>query len=358
MKRAAIVVAFIASAALAQETPIIDSITPSSGPASGGTEVLIRGRNLDREVDCLLPCPTTVTFGKITIPIDRNSETLISVTTPAHDIGTVDVTVDVPGKPPVTVANGFTFTAGPEDAYERVLLPIHLDGVITGAFGAQWKTDLWMRNNGADAVAVAPWPCPAGQGCPAVFPLTHPLPSEQAIHNLPPLGLSQDAANPSRLLYLARPGADAVSFSLRFQDVARASIDGGVEMPVVREGELLRTPAQLFNVPLGPSFRVLLRVYELAYSSSEFRVVVYPQSEVDVPAVHESQLAASTSFNGPFRPKAAYGHLDVSALLNLEKVWPATARIEVTPLTPGSRFWAVVSIANNDTQVVTLVTPQ
>ena len=356
MKRALIVLALTTSA-FSQPAPIIDEITPSSGPAAGGTEVHIRGRNLRREVECLLPCPTTVRFGTITIPVEKETDSLISVTTPAHEIGVVDVTVDVPGKPPVTRVNGFTFTAGPEDSYERVLLPVHLDGVITGAFGAQWKTDLWMRNNGPNEVPIAPWPCPTGQGCPAVFPLTHSLPSEQSIHNLPPLGLPEDG-NPSRLLYLAKPGADAVSFSLRFQDISRASIDGGVEMPVIREGELLQTPAQLFNVPLGPSFRVLLRVYELSYSTSEFRVTVFAQSELDVPPVHQSQVTTSTTFAGPFRPKAAYGHLDISALLNLEKVWPQTARIEIAPLTPGSRFWAVVSIANNDTQVVTLVTPQ
>ena len=357
MKRALLVL-LLTTSAFAQSDPVIDELVPNSGPASGGTEVLIHGRNLKREVECLLPCPTTVTFGAITVPINRETrDGTLSVTTPAHEIGVVDVIVTIAGKPPATLANGFTFTAGPEDSYERVLLPIHLDGVITGAFGAQWKTDLWMRNNGPDAVAIAPWPCPAGQGCPAVFPLTHSLPSEHAIHNLPPLGLSEDG-NPSRLLYLQKPGADAVSFSLRFQDISRASIDGGVEMPVIRERELLATPAQLFNVPLGPSFRVLLRVYELAYASSEFRVLVYPQSEVDVPPVHESHAATNATLGGAFRPKAAYGQLDVSALLKLEKTWPATARIEVTPLTPGSRFWAVVSIANNDTQVVTLVTPQ
>ena len=33
-------------------------------------------------------------------------------------------------------------------------------------------------------------------------------------------------------------------------------------------------------------------------------------------------------------------------------------RIEVVPLTPNLRFWAFVSITNNETQEVTIVSPQ
>ena len=32
-------------------------------------------------------------------------------------------------------------------------------------------------------------------------------------------------------------------------------------------------------------------------------------------------------------------------------------RIEVTPVTPGLRFWTFVSVTNNETQHVTLITP-
>jgi hypothetical protein len=347
----------LAFGAFAQNTPVIDSISPGSGPSTGGTEVTITGNNLLTQVACILPCPTTVTFGEITVPVKSESPRELVVITPAHPIGTVDVTVEVAGVPPVTRENGFTFTATADDSHELVLLPIHLDGILHGAFGAQWRTDLWLRNNGSSIATLAPWSCPPDLVCLPVFPLTFALHPGRSLHNLPPLFLPPDG-NPSRLLFVLRPFSDDVSYNLRFADVSRFAIDGGAEMPVVRESELLTRPAQLHNIPLGPSFRVLLRIYDVEYGFSDFRVSIYPQSEDNPAAVHQAIVRASSPYVGSFRPKASYGFLDITGLLVLEKVWPATARIEIEPLTPGSRFWAFASITSNETQIVTLVTPQ
>jgi hypothetical protein len=349
-----IVLAFGASA---QNTPVISNISPSFGPSTGGTEVRISGDNLLPQVVCILPCPTTVTFGDVTVPIKSESDTELVVITPAHSSGTVDVTVSLAGIPPVTRENGFTFTATASDSHELVLLPIHLDGILHGAFGAQWRTDLWLRNNGTSIATLAPWSCPPDLVCLPVFPLTFALHPGLSIHNLPPLFLPPDG-NPSRLLFVLRPGSDAISYNLRFADVSRFALDGGAEMPVIRQSELLTRPAQLFNIPLGPTFRVLLRIYDVEYGFSDFRVSIYPQSEGDPPAVHQAIVRASSPYVGSFRPKASYVQLDITGLLVLEKTWPATARIEIEPLTPGSRFWAFASITNNETQIVTLVTPQ
>ena len=347
----------LAFGAFAQNTPVIDSISPNSGPSTGGTEVTISGDNFLPQVVCILPCPTTVTFGDITVPIKSESDTALVVVTPAHPSGTVDVTVSLAGIPPVTREDGFTFTATADDSHELVLLPIHLDGILHGAFGAQWKTDLWLRNNGSSIATLAPWSCPPDLVCLPVFPLTFALQPGRSLHNLPPLFLPPDG-NPSRLLFVLKPGSNDVSYNLRFADVSRFALDGGAEMPVIRESELLTRPAQLFNVPLGTAFRVLLRIYDVEYLFSDFRVSIYPQSEDDPAAVHQAIVRASSPFVGPFRPKASYAQLDITGLLVLEKVWPATARIEIEPLTPGSRFWAFASLTNNDTQIVTLVTPQ
>lgn len=345
----------LASTAFAQNTPVINDISPSSGSSTGGTEVTISGDNLHSQVVCVLPCPTTVTFGDITVPVEGESPRALIVRTPAHAIGTVDVTVTIAGQSPVTRENGFTFTAAPDDSYELVLLPIHLDGILPGAFGAQWKTDLWMRNNGPAVATLAPWPC-GPPVCLPVFPLVYFLEPGLSLHNLPPF--SVEDGNPSRILFVLRPGSDAVSFNLRFADVSRFAIDGGAEMPVIREAELLTEPAQLFNVPLGPSFRVLLRLYDVEYGSSDFRVTIYPQSETNEPAVHQAHVIATSPYVGPFRPKASYAQFDITGLLAQEKAWPEMARIAIEPLTPGSRYWAFASITNNETQIVTLVTPQ
>jgi hypothetical protein len=161
------------------------------------------------------------------------------------------------------------------------------------------------------------------------------------------------------MLYVEKSQARNIAFNLRFSDISRSLIDGGVEMPVVREAEMLDRTAQLFDVPLTPGFRVLLRVYDVAYSSSAFSVLVFPQAEnEDQPVVYWGQIQATTAVGNEFRSKAAYGSLDITSLLRETRQWPEKARIEIVPLTPGSRFWAFASITSNDTQIVTLVTPQ
>jgi IPT/TIG domain len=341
----------------AMALPVIDLITPSVGPSSGGTEVTIKGDGLLMQAACLLPCPTTVTFGDITVTVDSDSEHELRVTTPAHAPGPVDVIVHVTGEQPVTKANGFTFAASPEPSYEQILLPIHLDGVVPGAFGAQWKTDLWLRNNSLDAVTLVPWPCGLGDPCPGPDRLTFTLSARHSLHNLPPLDAAPDG-NPSRLLYVARPGATSLSLGLRFADVSRSTLDGGADLPVIRESELLTTTAQLFDVPLGSTFRVLLRVYDAEFSSSQFQVTLYPQAETVEAPVYSTVVTATSVYTGDFRPKAAYAPLDITGFLQLPLPWPQNVRIEITPLTPGSRYWAFASVTNNTTQAVTLVTPQ
>ncbi len=37
---------------------------------------------------------------------------------------------------------------------------------------------------------------------------------------------------------------------------------------------------------------------------------------------------------------------------------PAALRAEIEPLTEGSRHWGFISLANNETDLVTIVTPQ
>jgi hypothetical protein len=82
-------------------TPAVDSITPITGTASGGTVVTVRGSGLTGS--------TGVTFGgsagtSFTIVNDST----ITVTTPAHAAGAVNVVVANP-RGNVTLTNGYTY---------------------------------------------------------------------------------------------------------------------------------------------------------------------------------------------------------------------------------------------------------
>lgn len=96
--------------------PKIDSITPVSGPATGGTHVTIKGQNLG--------CVTSISFGSTVAADATNAEALldcgstdtVTVTAPLGATGTVQITLhtvesDATGAPPATAS--FTYTKPP-----------------------------------------------------------------------------------------------------------------------------------------------------------------------------------------------------------------------------------------------------
>ncbi|HYK01845.1 MAG TPA: IPT/TIG domain-containing protein [Thermoanaerobaculia bacterium] len=357
MKRSFLLFVVLLFSFTAVADPTIASLEPGSGPESGGTEVTITGNDLLPHIVCIIPCPATVTFGDVTVEVKSETETRLVVVTPPHAPGTVDVRVNVSGEEPVRMPGAFAYVSDAEAGYEQVLLPIYLDGVVPGANGTQWRTDLWIRNNSPQNIALAPWTCPEGEACLPVFPLTYTLLPGLSIHNIP--ADPTPGGNPGRLLYVSRELTSDVSFGLRFADISRASSNGGTDMPVIREGEFLTERSQLFNVPLDGDFRVLLRVYDAAQTRALFRVAVYAQTTDDEQPLHTAVLQAATAETGDFRTEPAYAQFDVTELLHLDhQAWPEAVRIEITPLTPGSRYWAFASVTNNETQLVTLMTPQ
>jgi hypothetical protein len=82
--------------------PHITSVSPGSGPLTGGTSVTITGTNLAGA--------SSVTFGGVAASVSTNTATQIVVTAPAHAAGAVDVTVTVPGGG-TTAVGAFTYLA-------------------------------------------------------------------------------------------------------------------------------------------------------------------------------------------------------------------------------------------------------
>ena len=85
-----------------QAPPTVSTIAPSSGPTAGGQSVAITGANFY--------AVTSVTFGGTSAAYTVNSPTSISVTTPAHAEGPVNVVI-VAGGGTVTATNGYTYIA-------------------------------------------------------------------------------------------------------------------------------------------------------------------------------------------------------------------------------------------------------
>ncbi len=90
--------------------PALTSLSPSVGPAAGGTTVMITGTGLANVM--------AVKFGSVTATIVSDSATQLVVTSPAGSAGVVDVTVmTLGGMSAVSAADQFTYAQGPTVTY-------------------------------------------------------------------------------------------------------------------------------------------------------------------------------------------------------------------------------------------------
>jgi lysophospholipase L1-like esterase len=95
-------------------TPVITSVTPGSGPTTGGTQVVIAGTGFTVTVDepgggtALVTLVTDVAIGGASVPFVLETAASLKVTTPAHASGPVAVSVTTPYGT-ATLAEGFTY---------------------------------------------------------------------------------------------------------------------------------------------------------------------------------------------------------------------------------------------------------
>jgi hypothetical protein len=344
------------AAAAQNPQPRTDKISPTVSPTFGGVDVTITGAHFDQQITCILPCPAKVSFGDIKVEPMRLTDSEIVVKSPAHPAGTVDITVTTAGGLSTTIQNAFTYTESPlTSAWEPVLLPVYIEGSTPGAGGSQWMTDFWLQNTGSTDLSIAPWPC-LGEVCAGVFPLTKTLKAGESQHNLAVFSRIPSPL-PGRLVYLSRPSADNAAMNLRVFDGARTVLDPGTEVPVVRERELLSRPVTLLNIPTSNN-RLLLRIYDAVLVDARFRVRVLAQSEtVNSQPIAEFELHATTTETGELRMSPAYAQQEIVPPPLAVAGPAAVLRVEVTPLTAGSRYWVFVSVTNNSTSHVTTVTP-
>lgn len=330
-------------------SPVITSVTPSSGPVPGGTGVLIRGTGFS--FNCVICSPPfadpTVFFGsseavEVTF-IDANTLEAIA---PPHLPGSVSVTVSqLDGSVPnhFTLNNAFTYTGESLDAFEPVLFPIFMP-VVQGQFGSQFETTARVASRG-EPLDLYGMDSVCYTFSPVLVP-SNPFPigaSETPLLT----GCSQSVG---RIFYVPKGGGADLVANLRVSDITKQRESHGVEVPVVRFDEFT-TNIKLLGVPVDPKFRTTLRIYGLPEAGGVAKVSVNG-------VVHEVELRQSGSL---FEP--AYGTFtDFPALDDLpagqNTVTVVVGRSVGTGLVfPNSRLWAFVSVTNNDTQHITTITP-
>lgn len=252
----------------------------------------------------------------------------------------------------------------------RVLLPVYSPQPAGGAFGSQWKTSYAVHNPTTADFHVNRCPGssdPQYNGCARILledALLEPGETETTLPDFSHDFEKLSSRGGPRLLYIipfSTPAASPsqLSFGLRALDLSRSGTNAGTEVPVVREEEFRTRTTSLVNVPSHPSFRFNLRLYELKLKVSAFTLRIFDQDTNQLVATKE--LALSWHFPHHYASMFEPPHLEIGNLADLVPpgtTLPQTMRIEIEPRTPGSEFWAFVSITNNETQHLTLVTPQ
>lgn len=236
------------------------------------------------------------------------------------------------------------------EAFERVLLPVVVSGEpLPGAHGSLWITWVAAHNAGTTAYMIKPgrsgsvdggsWHIEAGAS--TMFRPDSLLDGQ-----------------PAFLYVRAADGRnDFVHLQLRAQDVSRQALTWGTEIPVVREDEVLTGPSHILLVPTDDRFRVALRVidYDLvANRTVHYRLFNFASGDLLAEGDIALTTAAAAEYH-EFTPGWG-GFLDlVGAFPQLRAT--ETVRIELTA-EAGVRYWAYVSVTNNETQHITLITPE
>lgn len=247
----------------------------------------------------------------------------------------------------------------PVIAGDRILLPLYTPQPIPGALGSQWETKLTVFNPSLDTYAIEvcsdPRPdavCEAGPSYPDLFvtpgEIQTRLPGDYPVKS----GLT------GYVLYFKRTqgtGAETpLAVQLRARDLSRNASSAGTEIPVIRESDFREGATHLLSVPTDPRFRALLRVYEMNLDSASFRIRVFDEASGEM--LREATITLETPPQGPFRFQPGY-YQSAELLAPPAAGSGALLRVQIEPLTSGSRSWAFVSITNNITQEFTLITP-
>ena len=204
--------------------------------------------------------------------------------------------------------------------------------VIKSTILSRWTTDLFVRNDNS---------LPVVGFNQLRFELCGDLYCPQVIAANATVAVKPNPAQASGYLFRpARVLAPNLHFSARVRNALDPN-DGGAELPIVRDSGFHRGGVVFPQVPLRSGARATLRVYVLdtpeQFSGPGVAVLVngtFAKSPV---------LQPPLNYNDPWR-----GSVDVAG----------TAPVEVRVLAhPFARVWAFVSVTDNVSQRVTLVTP-
>ena len=329
MKRTIPFFALLVSAVAAQAGISITSTSPALIPAGGGTVIV--------QMTGFPVCFESTQGCTFTASVDDHSASITDqwprffVTVPPHARGSA--TLKIAASSGEGASTTIHFGEGAADN-ERVLLPIVTPSPVSGANGSLWTAELRAANLGTDSTEIR-----SGSS-------TITLSGNRATQLTPSSGFG----SPGAFIWAPRFSSDSVTFGSRVRDLSRQSQDWGTEISVARERDF-HTHIALIDVATAAGFRVLLRVYGYSEAPQPVRIVM---SDLRSSSTLFDQTLTTTGIVSvlPIEMPDSPSFLQLPVSVPAERV-----RIDVVSMT-AQPLWAFASITNNDTQHVTVVTPQ
>ena len=244
-------------------------------------------------------------------------------------------------------------------AQNRFLVPVYLKTEIPGAQGSLWQSQFAVHNASVHVYTFVTCAVMGPHdGCPADVRDDELLNPNDTKTVLPSRYPSPANGIAGAIIYIysndaPKEDVSGLSFDLRVRDISRSATAAGTEIPVVRDSDLRTTTINLLNIPVDARFRASLRLFEVNMDQADFAVRVYDQASNAL--LIQTTLHTATSAQG--NPRFTPGFAELDNLLSTAGSSGAL-RVEIQPETTGAAFWSYVSITNNDSQQITLVTPQ
>ncbi|HEX3580756.1 MAG TPA: IPT/TIG domain-containing protein [Thermoanaerobaculia bacterium] len=297
----------------------ISTVTPAAGLISGGAIVHLHGTNLlGAPLACPAPqCSVYVEFGDTLGNVIYNSADEIVVIAPPRAAGAVDLIVNVPVNPQLTLKNAFSYQ-DPKSDTVRLLLPIAAG--TQGLLNSNWQTDVLAHNETTSPVVIAGTTIP-------------PISTRR---------LTLSPASTGMFLQIPRSAVEGVTITTHVHDTTHDAESLGVDVPSVPETQFRRS-VSLTGVPNDSRYRVLLRVY--GYPGNHSAIVRVRDDSTD--ALLSTQILPLTGTD------VAYLQTPISGA-------PASIvlRVEVTASQSNEPpIWAFLTLTNNTTESVTTITP-
>jgi hypothetical protein len=237
--------------------------------------------------------------------------------------------------------------------WSRILIPFTTPEV-PGANGSLWKTEI----SGIIEAAAHPETVPSGCGG-----LEDPC-------ALPPLNRAFDAFSEDLIVKQGRPhflyyksSGAKVSLIARVYDASKSDSTAGAFVPLAHGEDFSADGFTLVAIPAASQFRSVLRIYDANGTGGQVEISLYRTYENEPFATRTVTLDAVnppspvTTALLPFYP--AIAQLDLGALI---PKGTTRVRVSVRPLATelpalAMQLWGFVSITNNETSHVTVVTP-